>query len=76
MRVKIAMLGQTTREITLEGISSTVPEVLKFAKIELRATKDGKDQVLLNGELVTDMNNTRVADGAIITVVPNLKGGR
>lgn len=75
MKAKVALVGQKTKEVTLEGTTSTVDAALKAAEVQVRSNKDGKDQVLLNGEPVADLN-TRIADNAVISVVPNIKGGR
>ena len=74
MRAKVALIGQKTKEVDLGGTSSTIDAALKTAEVQLKSGKEGKDQVLLNGEVVTDMN-TKIAEGAVITVVPNIKGG-
>lgn len=76
MRVKFAMLGQSTREVDVKEPAS-VEDVLKAANVTLKEDKEKnlKDEALLNGEKVTDLK-TRIAPGAVVTVVPRVKGGR
>ena len=70
MKVKVAKLGKSAVEITINKEIATVEDALKIEGIIVV----GKEQVLLNGKEVKDFK-TRIAEGAVITVVPKVKGG-
>lgn len=73
MKVKVAALGNSAEEVEITNESPTVQDALDVKGIKLRTGKKG-DQILLNGSKVTNMG-TRIAGGAVITVVPKVKGG-
>jgi hypothetical protein len=77
MQIKLAILGKSTSKLDFTENVVTVDMVLKRANIVLREDKktNEKDEVLLNGEKITDLT-TRVIEGGIVTVVPKVKGGQ
>lgn len=76
MRVKLVVLGQDgARDLDVND-GATIEDLLKTAEVVLKKDDDeekGKATVLLNGE-ETEVSAV-IPENAVITVIPNIKGG-
>jgi hypothetical protein len=76
MKVKLVILGEEGARDLDVNIGATIGDLLKTAGIELKEEADdekGKAMVLLNGAPTEVL--AVIPENAVITVVPNIKGG-